>query len=261
MQKCMGKNKRECDSIMNLEGKVALVTGGAKRIGASIINTLHKAGMTVVIHYHSSDNAARELQESLLDKRENSAMVLQGDLADLAILNTLVPQTIKLTGRLDLLVNNASIFYPTPLESANEQQWQELMATNLKAPFFLTQAAAKYLKQSEGNVINIVDIYADRPLQDHPIYAASKAGLVSLTKSFAQSLGPEVRVNGISPGAILWPEDSSNETLQQQLLSKIPLKSLGDPQDIANTVVFLIADNNYINGHIINIDGGRTVIP
>lgn len=261
MQKCMDKNKDKSTQLDSLNGKVALITGGAKRIGACITETLHGAGMTVVIHYRSSAETAKQLQHKLLQIRPNSVLLIQADLNNLTSSASLIRDTISLAGRLDTLVNNASTFYPTPLDTASEQQWEQLINTNLKAPFFITQAAAPHLTKTQGNVINIVDIYSDRPLIDHPIYCATKAGLASLTKSFAQSLGPDVRVNGISPGAILWPESQSSEDAQNKILSEIPLETTGTPEDIAAVALFLIHGAQYINGQIINVDGGRTVIP
>ena len=246
---------------MQLEGKVALITGGAKRIGACIAKTLHQAGMNVVIHYHSSADAARAIQKQLNEQRKHSCLLIQSDLSNHDTLKSIVKESVTQMGRLDVLVNNASAFFPTPLKSASEKDWIRLMDTNLKAPFFLTQAASPYLIKQRGCVINLIDIYAQRPLENHPIYCASKAGLASLTRSFAQSLAPDVRVNGLAPGAILWPEDQHDEVAQQRLLSRTPLKRLGDPQDIANAALFLIRDAPYISGQILNIDGGRTVTP
>ena len=246
---------------MKLEGKVALITGGAKRIGACIAQTLHHAGMNVVIHYHSSADAARALQKQLNEQRENSCLLIQGDLTGHNKLKSIIKESVQQMGRLDALVNNASAFFPTALNSASEKHWNRLLDTNLKAPFFLSQAAAPHLARQKGCIINLIDIYAERPLENHPIYCASKAGLASLTRSFAQSLAPDIRVNGLAPGAILWPEDQHDEVAQQRLLSRTPLKRLGSPQDIANAALFLIRDAPYITGQILNIDGGRTIAP
>ena len=246
---------------MKLEGKVALITGGAKRIGACIAQTLHRAGMNVVIHYHSSADKARALQKQLNEQRENSCLLIHGDLTGHDKLKSIIKESVQQMGRLDVLINNASAFFPTPLKSASEKDWNRLFEANLKAPFFLTQAAAPHLARQNGCIINLIDIYAERPLENHPIYCASKAGLVSLTRSFAQSLAPDIRVNGLAPGAILWPEDQHDEVAQQRLLSRTPLKRLGSPQDIANAALFLIRDAPYITGQILNIDGGRTITP
>lgn len=256
----MPKHKTNSKQINKLNGKVALITGGAKRIGACMAKTLHGAGMNIVIHYHASGQAARALQEELNNDREQSCILIQGDLSQFNKLKSLVDESVRQMDRLDVLINNASAFFPTPLSRSNEQDWDSLLNVNLKAPYFLCQAAAPHLARHTGCIINLIDIYADRPLQDHPIYCASKAGLASLTRSFAQSLAP-VRVNGIAPGAILWPEQQHDEIAQQRLLSRTPLKRLGDPQDIANTALFLIQSAPYLTGQIINIDGGRTTMP
>ncbi len=259
----MNKNKAQTQTNVtsDSEPKVALITGASHRIGASIARTLHAAGMHIIIHYHSSQGAANALANELLSSRPHSATSIKQDLTHIDGCQAVIQHAIDSFGKLDVLVNNASNFFPTPLSTADQQQWDQLMNSNLKAPFFLSQAAAPHLTKTQGNIINIVDIYADRPIKDHPIYCASKAGLASLTKSFAQSLGPNVRVNGISPGAILWPEQNQNTADQQELLKRTPLGELGSPQDIANTILFIIEQGHYINGQIINIDGGRTVNP
>ncbi len=256
----MAQNKSNLPKNPDVSTKVVLITGGAKRIGACLAETLHAAGMNIIIHFHTSSKPARELQKKLNRQREHSCSVIQGDLSKFDKLVSLLEEAVEQMGRLDVLINNASAFFPTPLGSSSEQDWDALFDTNLKAPYFLTQAAASHLRQHEGSIINIVDIYAHRPLPNHPIYCASKAGLVSLTRSFAQSLAP-VRVNGISPGAILWPEGQHDETAQQQLISRTPLKRLGKPQDIANTALFLIQSAPYLTGQIIDVDGGRSIIP
>lgn len=256
----MPQHKSNSTEKDNIDGKVALITGGAKRIGASMAETLHAAGMNIVIHYHSSSEPARALQEKLNTQREHSCILIQNDLTEFNKLKSLVEESAHQMGRLDVLINNASSFFPTPLVNSSEKDWDQLFNINLKAPYFLCQVAAPHLSRHSGCIINMIDIYADRPLQDHPIYCATKAGLTSLTRSFAQSLAP-VRVNGIAPGAILWPENQQDEIAQKRLLSRTPLKRLGDPQDIANIALFLIQSAPYLTGQIINIDGGRTVIP
>ncbi len=257
----MPKHKPNSTEKAQLVGKVALITGGAKRIGACIARTLHQAGMNVVIHYHSSADTARALQKQLNEQRENSCLLIQGELTGHDKLKSMVKESVQQMGRLDVLINNASAFFPTPLKTASEKDWSRLIDTNLKAPFFLIQAAAPHLAKTQGCVINLIDIYAERPLLDHPIYCASKAGLASLTRSFAQSLAPDIRVNGLAPGAILWPEDQHDEVAQQRLLSRTPLKRLGCPQDIANAALFLIQDAPYMTGQILNFDGGRSITP
>ena len=256
----MAQHKSNLSKNSDIINKVVLITGGAKRIGACLVKTLHAAGMNIVIHYHTSAKPARELQKKLNHQREHSCSVIQGDLGEFHKLASLIEEAVEQMGRLDVLINNASAFFPTPLASSNEQDWDTLIDINLKAPFFLTQAAAPHLTHHQGSIINIIDIYAQRPLTGYPIYCASKAGLASLTRSFAQSLAP-VRVNGISPGAILWPEHQHDEAAQRQLLSRTPLKRPGDPQDIAQTALFLIQSASYVTGQIISIDGGRSVTP
>ncbi len=247
--------------MTSLQDKVALITGGCRRIGAAIARNLHKEGMRLVIHYRNSADDAERLRAELCEQRADSVMLIRGDLAEIDKVKNLVRQCAGELGQLDALINNASVFYPTPFRSATEAQWQSLMDTNLKAPFFLAQAAAPYLKKTGGSIINIVDIYAYRPLADHPIYCATKAGLISITRSLAVDLGPEVRVNAVAPGAIMWPEQGMDELSKQRLVSRTPLKQVGNPEDIATTVCFLIKDAGFITGQIINVDGGRTIVP
>jgi len=259
--KSMTKHKPNKQEKSQLDEKVALITGGAKRIGACLAQSLHAAGMNVIIHYRSSADAARSLQQQLNHLREGSCLLIQAELNEPHKLKSLINESVQQMGRLDVLINNASAFYPTPLHSTREKDWAGLMNVNLKAPYFLTQAAAPHLAAQQGCIINLIDIYAERPLADHPVYCASKAGLTSLTRSFAQSLAPQVRVNGIAPGAILWPEDQHDQLAQQRLLSRVPLKRLGEPLDIARAALFLIRDAPYMTGQILNIDGGRSVMP
>ena len=244
-----------------LEGKVAVVTGGARRIGASIARTLHHEGMKLVIHYHESADAARELQAELHHHRSDSVLLVGTDLLDPAKLEKLVSQATTEFGQLDVLVNNASSFYPTPIGQTTDKQWEELIGVNLKAPYFLSQAAAGALTESNGCIINLVDIYAERPLKNYPIYNVAKAGLIGLTRTLARELGPEVRVNAVSPGAILWPEGDVDEIAQQRLISRTPLKRTGNPTDIAQTVLFLVRDAEFLTGQIVNVDGGRSIVP
>ena len=244
-----------------LEGKVAVITGGARRIGASIARTLHHEGMKLVIHYHESADAARELQAELHHHRSDSVLLVGTDLLDPAKLEKLVSQATTEFGQLDVLVNNASSFYPTPIGQTTDKQWEELIGVNLKAPYFLSQAAAGALTESNGCIINLVDIYAERPLKNHPVYNVAKAGLIGLTRTLARELGPEVRVNAVSPGAILWPEGDVDEIAQQRLISRTPLKRTGNPADIAQTVLFLVRDAEFLTGQIVNVDGGRSIVP
>lgn len=257
----MTKHKPNQAEKSNLDSKVALITGGARRIGACLARALHARGMAVAIHYHCSLDAAHALQDELNAQRENSCMLIQCELTEYSKLKPLVDECARRMGRLDVLINNASAFFPTPVGNADEPHWNTLLETNLKAPFFLMQAAAPHLKKHLGCIINLIDIYAERPLPDHAIYCASKAGLVSLTRSFAQSLAPEIRVNGIAPGAILWPENQHDEVAQKRLVSRIPLRRSGEPQDIADAALYLINDAAYTSGQILAVDGGRTVLP
>ena len=247
--------------MTSLQDKVALITGGSRRIGATTARYLHQQGMRIVIHYRHSADDAEQLRAELCADRPDSVMLVRGDLAEIAKAKNLVKQCATEMGQLDALVNNASVFYPTPVGSATEDNWQDIMDTNLKAPFFLCQAAAPYLKKTAGSIVNITDIYAERPLADHPIYNASKAGLLSLTRSLARDLGPDIRVNAVAPGAIMWPQQGVDEIAKQRLISRTPLKQVGDPMDIATAVCYLIRDAGFISGQVINVDGGRTVVP
>jgi len=239
--------------------KVALITGGAKRIGAETARTLHEAGMNIVIHYRSSQQAANDLCSELNAKRDNSAQAIQADLDDDNIFGRLIGDAVEVWGNLDVLINNASSFFPTPVGSITLTQWNNLINSNLKAPLFLSQAAVPFLKKSQGCIINMVDIHAFRPMRKHPVYCAAKAGLAMLTQSLAKDLGPDIRVNGIGPGAILWPENDMNETTKQYIIDRTALKRHGEPKDIAKAILFLVRDADYITGHVIPIDGGRSL--
>lgn len=241
-------------------GKVVLITGGAHRIGARLVRHLHEAGMNIVLHYRSSEKAAHELQAELHAQRPESVVLVRGDLTNIGVLSNLVYETTEAFGRLDVLINNASVFYPTPIGEATEKEWNDLVDTNLKAPFFLSQAAYPALKKSSGCIVNIADIYGDRPLKNYPIYSTAKAGLIMLTQSLARELGPDVRVNAIAPGVILWPENEMDDMTKQRLINSTPLKRSGDPDDIARTVSFLVGDAGFITGQVIAVDGGRWVV-
>ncbi len=243
----------------NLNGKWALITGAAKRLGECTARTLHQYGANVAIHYRGSEKPALELADSLNALRSGSAITVQADLSDNEALNSLIKNVTDQTGQLDILVNNASSFYPTPLGTVTEEQWLDLMASNLKAPLFLSQAALPFLKKAEGVIINIVDIHSTRPLKEHTVYGPAKAGLAMLTKTLAKDLAPEVRVNGVSPGAILWPDEGMSDAAAESIVKQVPMKRTGDPTDIARTVLFLIKDAPYITGQIIAVDGGRSV--
>jgi len=243
----------------SLEGKVALVTGAARRVGAQIATTLHAAGMRVAIHYRGSAAEAAALSNKLNEARPDSANAFQADLIERNGPAKLVENLLHWSGSLNVLVNNASTFYPTPLGNIDEESWLDLIGSNLKAPLFLTQAALPQLRKNHGSVVNIVDIHAKRPLRDHHVYGAAKAGLAMLTRSLARDLAPEVRVNGVAPGAIAWPEDGMTDEMKEQILRQVPLGKPGEPIDVANAVLFLVRDATYSTGQIITIDGGRSM--
>lgn len=243
----------------NTIAKTALVTGGSKRIGAATVRLLHQAGYNIVIHCRLSRQAADNLADELNSDREDSAKVIQGNLNDETIYNSLIEQAFRCWNRLDVLVNNASSFYPTPVGSITMDDWHNLVNSNMKAPLFLAQAAVPYLKQTQGNIVNMLDVHAQRPMKEHPVYCAAKAGLAMLTMSLAKELGPDIRVNGVAPGAILWPDNDMPEHTKQLILERTSLKKPGDPIDIARTILFLVRDADYITGQIIAVDGGRTI--
>jgi pteridine reductase len=242
-----------------LAGRCVLVTGGAKRLGAAMARRLHAAGADIVVHYHRSQPAADELVAELQASRSGSAIAVCGDLQDVQRLPALVDAAVARYGRLDVLINNASTFYPTPVGTITEAQFDDLVGTNLRAPLFLAQAAAPALRATQGLVINMVDIHGRRPLKAHPAYSAAKAGLVMLTKSLARELGPEIRVNGIAPGPVLWPERDLDESLKAEIIGKTALKRSGSPDDIARTALFLATEAPYVTGQIIAVDGGRSL--
>ena len=237
---------------------VVLITGAAHRIGATTAKLLHQNGMNIVLHYRGSRENAQAVQKELNEQRENSVILIQADLHITNGLSALIEESVKAWGRLDALINNASSFYPTKIEKATEDHWDDLMGSNLKAPFFLSQAAAPHLKKTKGCIINIVDIHAERPLKTFPIYSMAKAGLAMMTKSLACELGPEIRVNGVAPGAILWPENL-DEVAKQRIVSRTFLKRQGEPKDISKTILYLIKDASYVTGQIIAVDGGRSL--
>ena len=238
---------------------VALVTGGARRVGAEIARTLHAAGARVAVTYRNSAAEAEALCAALDTQRPGSALALQATLGDPQALPALVDAVVKRFGRLDVLVNNASSFYPTPLGQITDADWNELTESNLRAPIFLAQAAAGALRASRGVIINMVDIHAKRPLKDHIVYCAAKAGLAMVTFALARELGPAVRVNGIAPGPIMWPEQGMTEQLKGQIVANTALKRAGSPRDVAGLVLYLVRDATYITGQIIAVDGGRSI--
>ena len=243
--------------------RVALITGAARRIGAAIARQLHGAGFNIVIHYAQSASDANGLCDALNEIRTNSARTLQADLLRTDAPRKIIEQAVSYWGQLDVLVNNASSFYTTPLESITEEQWTDLIGTNLKAPLFLSQAASAHLRSKKGCIVNIADIHADRPMLKHTVYSVAKSGLVALTKSLAKELAPDIRVNAVAPGAILWPELQSEpnngfpDEDKQNILQRIPLQRCGTVTDIAKAVLFLINNSDYITGHVLPVDGGR----
>ena len=243
---------------MGTAAPVALITGAAKRIGATIAIQLHLQGYRVIVHYGSSADEAQALVDKLNSQRPSSAQCLQANLCEPEDIDALAKNAANIWGRVDVLVNNASSFYPTPFGDIKESDWLSLVGSNVKGPLFLTQALAPDLAKTKGVVINMVDMHIDRPLPQHSVYILAKSGLASLTRSLATELAPNVRVNGIGPGAILWPERAMETEEKQKLIDTIPLGALGSPQDIANAVLFLI-DASYITGQILYVDGGRSL--
>ncbi len=238
---------------------VALITGAGRRVGAVIARTLHAAGYDLALHYRRSIDDARMLADELERQRSGSTLLLQAELADISALPVMIEQLLAHYGRLDALVNNASAFYPTPLGTASAQQWNELFASNAQAPFFLSQAAIPALRETHGGIVNMIDIYAERPLAEHPLYCMAKAALAAMTRSLALDLGPDIRVNGVAPGAVMWPSDGKPYADQQAMLARTPLQRAGTPEDVAGTVLWLLRDAPFVTGQIIRIDGGRTL--
>ncbi len=241
------------------EGQVALITGAGRRIGAAIARTLHSAEVRIILHYHHSETEARELADQLNKIRPDSARTLKANLLETAELSDMAATALSFWSRLDILINNASSFYPTPLASLSEEAWDDLMGTNLKAPLFLIRATADALKAQHGSIVNLVDIHARKPLRGHLIYGAAKAGLEMLTRALARELAPEVRVNAVAPGTILWQESGVPESVQRKILTRVPLKRMGSVDDIAKAVLFLVRDAPYVTGAVIPVDGGRSI--
>lgn len=241
-----------------MTSKVAFITGSAKRIGACTARLLHQSGYNIVIHCLSSKEQAEQLSDELNSVRDSSSTVIQGNLTDLKLLPNMAQQAINAFGRLDVLINNASAFYPTPMGTATLSDWNSLVGSNAQAPFFLSQLLKDELIKNHGCIVNMTDIHAAKPLSNHTVYCMAKSALVTMTQSLAKELAPEVRVNAVSPGAILWPEQPLKETDKQQILSEIPLDRLGTEQDIAETIKFLIS-SSYITGQILAVDGGRSL--
>ena len=246
---------------MQVSGEpVVLVTGGARRLGAAIVRHLHARGLSVVVHYRSSVDEARRLKAELEALRPGTVALASADILAPDAPRILVEAALEHFGRLDMLVNNASTFYETPLDTASYAQWDDLMGTNLRTPFFLCQAAAPHLVAHAGAIVNLIDVHAQRPLKDFPIYSVAKAGLAMLTQSLARELAPHVRVNGVAPGAILWPEAGADEAERARVLARIPLHRTGAPEDIARAVTFLLLDAPYVTGQILAVDGGRSTM-
>jgi pteridine reductase len=243
-----------------LSGKVVIVTGAARRVGAAIARRLHAAGAALMLHYKSAEPDALALQRELNAVRQDSVALIKADLLDLTGLAEIVRNTVVRFERIDALVNNASSFFPTPVGDITDAHWDDLIGTNLKAPLFLSQAAAPHLRKTGGCIVNMTDIHAERPLKNYVVYSVAKAGLAGLTRSLARELGPEIRVNGVAPGPILWPEDDSfDEVSRQRIVSHTLLKRTGEPDDLARAVYYLIAEAPYVTGQIIAVDGGRSV--
>ena len=242
-----------------LTSKVALITGAARRIGAEIVRVLHAEGMNVVLHYNASESDALSLSDELNQKRAHSAIPLRADLQEPESEKSLVQQAVDNWGRLDVLVNNASRFYRTSIGKVTEYAWDDLMNSNLKAPFFLSQAAAPFLAKHKGVIVNITDIHAERPLREYSVYCISKSGLFMMTKMLAKELGPDVRVNAVAPGSILWPEGKNalSEEEKQKIIQQTALQRAGHPNDIAKAVLFFIRDGEFVTGQLLSVDGGR----
>ncbi len=242
---------------MSAYTKVAFVTGSAKRIGKQTIQSLHAKGYKTIVHCNHSTDAAMQLVNELNAKSPNTAALVTGDLTEFSQYKTIAQDVISLFGRLDILVNNASSFYPTVVGETELSHWDDLMGTNLKAPFFLIQALKPHLEQTNGCIINMIDIHAERPLKGYAVYCMAKSGLAMLTKSLSRELAPNIRVNGVAPGAILWHENDLQEQDKQQVISEISLQRLGSPEDIAQAIIYLV-DAQYVTGQIIAVDGGRS---
>jgi pteridine reductase len=244
---------------------VALITGAAKRIGAATARRLHHAGFNIVVHYSRSADDAQQLVAELNRDRADSAHMQQADLLQTGQPAGLADAAAAHWDRLDVLINNASSFYPTPVGRISEADWHDLVGTNLKAPLFLSQAAAPYLKARQGAIINLTDVHAERPMPDFVVYTLAKAGLLGLTRSLARELAPDIRVNAVAPGSILWPETQQgtvmekNDAAKAAILQKTPLGRIGDPEDIARTIEFLVTNAPYITGQVIPVDGGRNL--
>ena len=239
--------------------KTALVTGAAARIGAAIAETLHDRGCDVLLHYNSNAESAQRLADRLNASRANSATLVSAELSNAAGIDLLARTTKSQFDRLDILVNNASRFYPTLPGETQAWQWDDLMNSNLRGPYFLVQALLGELMAAQGVVVNLVDVHAERPMRGHAVYCISKAGMAMMTRALAKELGPEIRVNGVAPGAILWPENEPPEKVKQAILQRTALERIGEPADVASAVAYLALDAPYITGQILAVDGGRSL--
>lgn len=244
---------------MSAPRPVALVTGSARRIGAAIARRLHAEGFDLALHYRGSTDEMQALARELETARADSVLTVQADLSEFDRLPEIVARSVGRFGRLDALVNNASAFHPTKMGETTPQQWDDLFASNARAPFFLAQAAAPHLKATRGAIVNLVDIYAERPLRGHAVYCMAKAALLMATRSLALELAPEVRVNAIAPGAILWAENETSDAKQQAMLARTPLARTGTPEEIASAVHWLLREATYTTGQVLRLDGGRTL--
>ena len=244
-------------SVEAQRGRVAIVTGAARRIGATIARELHARGLDIVVHYRGSAEEAEALRDELLTLRRGSVELVQANLMASSAPAHIRDAALEAFGRIDVLVNNASAFYPTPIGEVTEDHWDELMASNLRGPFFLAQACQEELAAREGAIVNMVDIHGLVPMPNHPVYSQAKAGLIAQTRSLARELAPAVRVNGVAPGAILWPEHDDSPEAGREILEKVPLERQGRPEDIAGAVAFLALDAPYVTGQILAVDGGR----
>jgi pteridine reductase len=251
------------DERRALTGKTVLVTGAARRIGAALAEALHAEGANVLLHFRSSGTEAHSLAAHLNAVRQGSAITAEADLLDTALLPGLIELAVRHFGTLDVLINNASSFYPTPVGEITVEQWDDLIGSNLKAPVFLAQAAAPALRRAHGLVLNITDIHGLRPLRNHTVYSIAKAGLVMATRSLARELAPEIRVNAIAPGPVLWPEglpeNEASESLKAKIVERTALKRRGEPADIVRAALFFATQAPYVTGQILSVDGGRSL--
>jgi pteridine reductase len=247
------------DSTGALSGKAILITGAARRVGAAIARALHAHGANIVVHHRSSTNEAQALVTEFEAARRGSAALVRADLLDASARMRVVDEAVRAFGRLDVLINNASSFYPTPIGEITAEAWRDLVGSNLEAPMFLSQAAVPHLKRAQGLILNLVDVHASRPLRRHTVYSIAKAGLVMLTRSLARELGPEIRVNAIAPGPVMWPEGGADQKLREEIVNATALKRMGSPEDVARAALFFVKDAPYITGQILAVDGGRSL--